>query len=262
MTAHELFQAGKLTDAVKAGLDEVKNGPADRMKRYLLAELLAFSGDLDRADKHLDAIASPENADLLAVLQFRQLLRAEGIRQQVFAEGRVPGFLTAPGEQEKKRLEALLALRRGQPADAVAAIAAADDAREKVPGICDGVPFDDVRDLDDAVGPFLEVITAKGTYYWVPFAHLKLVEFHKPDRPRDVLWRKAKLVARDGLDGDVFVPTLYVNTAKEADDELRVGRATEWRGNDGEPTRGIGHRQLLVGEEAKPLLTISKLTFS
>src|SRR4029079_7339834 len=134
------------------------NHPTDRMKRYLLAELLAFSGDLDRADKHLDAIASPENADLLAVLQFRQLLRAEGIRQQVCAEGRAPGFLTAPGEQEKKRLEALLALRRGQPADAFAAIAAADDAREKVPGICDGVPFDDVRDLDDAVGPFLEVI--------------------------------------------------------------------------------------------------------
>src|SRR4029079_6780725 len=123
-----------------------------------------------------------------------------------------PGFLTAPGEQEKKRLEALLALRRGQPADAVAAIAAADDAREKVPGICDGVPFDDVRDLDDAVGPFLEVITAKGTYYWVPFGHIKSVEFAKPDRPRDVLWRRAKLTARDGLDGDVFVPTLYVNT--------------------------------------------------
>src|SRR5262245_15791959 len=137
MTAHELFQAGKLTDAVKAGLDAVKNAPADRMKRYLLAELLAFSGDLERADKHLDAVASPENADLLAVLQFRQLLRAEGIRQQVFADGRSPGFLTEPGEQEKKRLEALLALRQGKPADAVAALAAADDSRAKVPGTCD-----------------------------------------------------------------------------------------------------------------------------
>jgi type VI secretion system protein ImpE len=261
MTAHELFQAGKLTDAVKAALDGVKNAPADRMKRFLLAEILAFSGDLERADKHLDAIASPENQDLLAVLQFRQLLRAEGIRQQVFAEGRSPGFLNTPGDGEKSRLEALLALRKGNAAEAFTMIIAADDARPKVPGTCDGTPFEDIRDLDDVVGPFLEVITAKGTYYWVPFSHIKTVEFHKPERPRDVLWRKAKLVAKDGLDGDVFVPTLYVNTAKEADDELRVGRATEWRGNDGEPTRGIGHRQLLIGEEAKPLLTISKLTF-
>jgi type VI secretion system protein ImpE len=232
------------------------------LKRFQLAEILAFSGDLERADKHLDAIASPENQDLLAVLQFRQLLRAEGSRQQVFAEGRSPGFLTTPGEDEKKRLEALLALRNRDGAAAAALIAAADDARPKVPGNCDGTDFDDIRDLDDVVGPFLEVITAKGTYYWVPFAHVKSVEFHKPERMRDYLWRKAKLVARDGLDGDVYVPMTYVNTAKETDDELRVGRATEWRGNDGEPTRGIGHRQLLVGEEAKPLLTIGKLTFS
>lgn len=261
MTALELFQAGKLTDAVKAGLDAVKNAPADRAKRFVLAELLAFTGDLERADKHLDAIASPENADLLAVLQFRQLLRAEGIRQQVFTEGRSPQFLTAPGEQEKKRLEALLAIRNRDGAAAVALLSAADDARPKVAGTCDGLAFDDVRDLDDVVGPFLEVITAKGTYYWVPFSHLKAVTFHKPDRPRDVLWRKAKLEAKDGLDGDVFVPTLYVETAKETDDELRVGRATEWRGEEGSPTRGIGHRQLLVGEEAKAVLTIGKLTF-
>ncbi len=261
MTAQELFQAGKLTEAVKAALEAVKNAPADRMKRFALAEILAFSGDLERADKHLDAIASPENQDLLAILQFRQLLRAEGIRQQVFAEGRSPSFLTAPGEDEKKRLEALLALRKGNAAEAFGLLTAADDARAKVPGTCDGTPFEDIRDLDDIVGPFLEVITTKGTYYWVPFTHIQSVEFHKPERPRDILWRKAKLVARDGLDGDVFVPTLYVNTAKEADDELRVGRATEWRGNDGEPTRGIGHRQLLMGEEAKPLLTLSKLAF-
>jgi type VI secretion system protein ImpE len=260
-SANELFQAGQLTPAVQAAVDGVKNAPADRTKRFLLAELLAFAGDLERADKHLDAIASPENADLLAVLQFRQLLRAEGIRQQVFAEGRSPNFLTNPGDQEKARLEALMDLRQGKAAAAANRIATADDARPKVSGTCDGNAFDDIRDLDDVVGPFLEVITAKGTYYWVPFSHLKSVDFHKPDRPRDVLWRKAKLVAKDGLDGDVFVPTLYVNTAKETDDELRVGRATEWRGQDGEPIRGIGHRQLLVGEDAKALLTISKLAF-
>jgi type VI secretion system protein ImpE len=261
MNPLELFRQGQLSAAVQAAIDQVKNAPADRAKRFVLAELLAFTGDYDRADKHLDAASNINAPDMLALLQFRQVLRAEGARQQVFAEGRSPQFLSTPTEDSKARLEALLALRQNDAAGALAKLEAAETARPKVSGTCDGVPFEDARDLDDVLGPTLEVCTAKGTYFWVPFSQVVSLEFTPPERPRDVQWRKAKLVVKDGPDGEVFIPTLYIGTHLESDDALRLGKATEWRGEGQTPIRGIGHRQLMFDESVKPLLNIQSITF-
>ena len=57
MTPGELFQAGKLNDAITAALDTVKKKPTDTDARGQLVELLFFSGDLERADKQLETIA-------------------------------------------------------------------------------------------------------------------------------------------------------------------------------------------------------------
>src|SRR5271168_354881 len=56
-TAGELFHAGQLTAAIEAANAAVRNNPADFTKRLLLAELLVFAGNLQRADVILDAAA-------------------------------------------------------------------------------------------------------------------------------------------------------------------------------------------------------------
>ena len=87
MNASELYQAGKLADAIDAALSEVKKNPTEISRRYLLSELLCFSGDLARADKQLDTIGQQSVDAAVRVSLFRHLIVAETARQQFFLKG-------------------------------------------------------------------------------------------------------------------------------------------------------------------------------
>ena len=56
-TAKQLFQAGQLNEAVRALGAEVRDNPTDAQRRTFLFELLCFSGEYDRAEKHLNVLA-------------------------------------------------------------------------------------------------------------------------------------------------------------------------------------------------------------
>ncbi len=94
MTATEALKAGNLTAAVAAAIEQVRTNPADRGKRYLLAELFCFTGELDRADKQLEVLFQPDAPEVMALTLFRQLIRAELARREVFMAGlwHITGF--------------------------------------------------------------------------------------------------------------------------------------------------------------------------
>ena len=81
-TAGPLFEAGRLADAVAAANAAVRQAPADLAPRVLLAELLLFAGNLERADVVLDAGSAIEPQAAVVIAEFRQLLRAELARRQ------------------------------------------------------------------------------------------------------------------------------------------------------------------------------------
>jgi type VI secretion system protein ImpE len=259
MTATEAYKAGKLTDAVAAAIDQVRAAPTERGKRLFLAELCCFGGDLDRADKQLDVLFTPDAPDVVQLTLFRQLIRGELARREVFTQGRLPEFLAQPTDALKMRLQALILLRENKTAEASELLAKAEEARPVVTGTCDGTAFDDLRDLDDVVAPVLEVITANGNYYWVPFETVELLEFHKPERARDLYWRPAHLIVRDGPDGVVYVPALYFGSHTAPDEAIRLGRGTTWLGGETQPYRGQGLREFLVGDGSKSILEIEKI---
>ncbi len=262
MNARQHYQAGQLKEALTALIAEVKQNPADTGRRGLFCELLCFSGDLERADKQLDTIGAQAPDALLGVSLFRHLIRAEEARRQFHADGRVPEFLDLPSPVLRLHLEASIRLREGQPQEAVALLRQAEEQRVKVSGTCNGTPFADLRDLDDLSAPFFEVLTSTGKYYWIPVERVELIEFRAPERPRDLLWRRAHMVVRGGPDGEVYMPALYSGSHAEADDALRLGRATDWRGAGGEPVRGVGQRIFLVGEETLPIMELNEITFA
>ncbi len=261
-TATELFKAGDLSGAVAAALETVKGAPADGGKRLFLAELFLFAGDLERADRQLDVLFKPDSPDLPAVTLFRQLIRAETARREFFTAGRVPEFLGLPSECVKLHLEASILLREGKTAEAADVLGKADELRPHAKGTADGKAFDDVRDLDDLCAPFLEVLTANGKYYQVPWESVESVEFHAPERARDLFWRPAHMIVTDGPDGVVYVPALYHGSHAAPADALKLGRGTDYQGPDGGPFRGVGQRELLIGEEPTPILGIRELTFT
>src|ERR1700722_5494912 len=112
-TAGALFSAGRLADAVTAANAAVRKAPADLAPRVLLAELLLFAGNLERADVILDAgsVVDPQAAVVIA--EFRQLLRADIARRQQRRDGRLPEFLGEPTATLAAVLQAYIALRSG-----------------------------------------------------------------------------------------------------------------------------------------------------
>src|ERR1700689_1399203 len=124
MGAKELFQSGKLNEAIAALGAEVRDNPTDVRRRTFLFELLCFQGDYDRAEKHLHLLAdaSPD-AQMGAVLYF-SALHAERVRHDLF-------------------------LKKEYPATPV--------SEEPRSGALNGKPFEIFEDADPRIGPRLEL---------------------------------------------------------------------------------------------------------
>ncbi len=252
MNASELLQAGKLQEAIDAQLKAVKAHPADHGKRFFLFELLAFAGDLDRARRQIDAVQLEDPERDTVVLAYRKLLDAEQTRRRLFSEGLQPQFLIAPPEHVKLRLEAVNRLREQRFAEAAEILTKASEATPPLVGMLNNKPFTSLRDCDDLFAGVLEVM-AQGNYFWLPLEQVNTLALNAPKFPRDLLWMPARVEIREGPSGDVFLPTLYPGSYAHADDQVKLGRMTDWKSHEGGPVLGIGLRMFLVDDEAMSL---------
>ena len=261
--AGALFHAGRLQDAVTAANAAVRKAPADLSARVLLAELLLFQGNLDRADVILDAAPDMAPDSVLVIAEFRQLLRAEQARRQLGRDGRLPEFLTSPTAALGSILQAYVGLRAADTKLAADSLLAAEAERPAVSGERDdGTVFDDLRDADDFYAGFFEVLTTTGKYYWIRTEQVESVVFHPPVRPRDLFWRRATMAVRGGPDGDIYVPALYVNDAAGLSDALRLGRETDWLQQSDGIVRGAGQRMFLIGDSAFGIMELGALALA
>lgn len=266
MTASELYQSGKLAAAITAAIDVVKKSPTDTGARFLLAELFCFAGEWERADKQLDALGQQSVDAAVRIVLFRQLIRGETARQQLFSDGRLPEFLFDVTAELRLRLDALVAIRENDLAAAASLLEQAEEARAKVTGTTVGhsgehEPFDDFRDLDDLCGSFLELLTSTGKYYWVPIDRIQKIECHPPQRAMDLIWRRVLMDVAGGPEGEVYLPTIYVGTNETGDDQLQLGRGTTWTEAGNGPIRGLGQKTFLVGSHDVPIMQLGTITF-
>jgi type VI secretion system protein ImpE len=265
-TAGELFRAGNLADAITAANAEVRRKPGDLGSRVLLAELLVFAGNLERADTILDAAVQADPSASIVVAEFRQLLRADLARRQFARVGRVPEFLDEPTAPLRAAVAAQVAVRGGDTSEAVAQAAEAEALRPRVPGSLkrEGgeIAFDDFRDVDDLYAGFFEVLTTTGRYFWVPTERVASILFHPPKRPRDLVWRRATVSVNRGPDGEVYIPAIYDSADPNLLDNYRLGHGTDWTDDHAGPVRGIGQRVFLAGDDAYPIMEIAELSFS
>ena len=260
-TAGVLFQEGRLADAVAAANAAVRQAPAELAPRVLLAELLLFAGNLERADVVLDATAMIDPQAAIVVAEFRQLVRADMARRQQQRDGRLPEFLGEPTEALAATLQASVALRAGDAAGAAALAARAESLRPRVSGTVNGTAFDDFRDADDLHAGFFEVLTTTGKYFWIPTERVESIVFDKPKRARDLYWRRATMSVRQGPDGVVYLPAIYASDDPDLDDELRLGRATDWIERPDAPVSGAGQRMFLAGDKLISVTDITEITF-
>jgi type VI secretion system protein ImpE len=233
MGAKELFQAGRLQEAIQALGAEVRDNPTDSRRRTFLFELLCFAGQFERARKQLNALAKDSVDTETGALLYRSALAAEQVRQDFFEQRRYPA---RPQESGSRPFA----------------------------GILNGKPFHSLEDADPRVGPRLEVFVA-GEYLWVPFEYVGSIEMEAPRQLRDLMWSAAFVTTGPAFKGkelgQVLLPMLSPQSWQHASDEVKLGRATEWQEVDGTPVP-FGQKLLLVDdEEVIPFLEIRELRF-
>jgi type VI secretion system protein ImpE len=259
MTAQDLYKAGRLSEAIEAALSEVKSKPTEVDRRYQLVVLLCYNGELDRADRQLEMLSTQHPESAMGVALLRQLIRAELCRREFHTAGRVPEFTDEPTELIKRHLKASICLREGAAIEAADLLAETEAERPRMVGVCDGQPFEDLRDLDDLLAPVFEVLTSSGKYYWIPIGEVNRLEMAPPQSLSELLWRPVRLTLLNEPPGAVYMPMLYSGSDRDEQEEIRLGRATQWLGGDGTPVRGRGLRMLMIGDQACPILDIEHL---
>jgi type VI secretion system protein ImpE len=227
MDARERFKQGELNEAIAAQNEWLKRHPTDADARFELFVFLCFAGDLERAEKQLDALAIGDERLARGGIVFRNLLASELERRRVF-EGRGQAVVP-PGAPAylAERHEALRLLCAGDAAGAQARFDQAIAHSPSVAGRIDGEPFDGLCDYDDLLGNVIEVF-AGGRYLWLPLEHLRVLELSTPETALDTLWIPARLEDRDGATAQVHVPALYAGSHADPDARIRLGRETAW----------------------------------
>ena len=252
----EALGADDLGSALAAAAAGVKGAPQSAEARMLFAELCVLAGDLDRAETHarLAATAEPKRAAGLGV--FRQHLRGLHARAAWWDDGAVPDLPNGPSELDRHALAVNVALREGDGPAARAALDALEAARGARPGLWDGEPAEDLRDLDDRLPHALEAVTSGGRYLWLGLDRIASVAFEPPRRPLDLALRRARVALHGGSEAEVLVCAVSPNPATDAE---RLGRATGFEELPGGLMATRGQKALLVGEEMRGLLEAGSL---
>lgn len=257
MQAEEELRAGRPEQALALLQDEVRKAPNNPKLRIFLFQLLSVLGRWERALVQLKVAGDLDPLCLSMVQTYREAIRCEVLREQVFAAKRTPMFFGQPDEWMAWSVEALALDAKGMPEQARDMRQRAMDAAPTTSGVVDGKPFEWIADGDCRIGPMLEVII-HGRYYWMPLHRAHAIRIEAPSDLRDVVWMPAWLTLTTGAEVVALIPTRYPGSAVHADDRIRMARLTEWiERPDG--YAGVGQRQLVTHDAEYPLMDIREL---
>lgn len=251
MDAREHLRDGNLEAALKALQGQIRSEPANAKLRVFLFQLLCVNGDWDRALSQLNVAGELDAGTLGMVQVYREAVRNEALREEVFAGRKTPLIF---GEPERWVALLIEALRLTAEGEAAKGQALRDEAFELAPasrGRLNGAPFEWIADADSRLGPTLEAII-NGRYYWVPFSRIADIKVAEPQDLRDLVWTPIEIKWTNGGDAVAFVPTRYPGSEAHADPKVRLARRTEWQELPSGGYVGFGQRLLATdsGEHA------------
>jgi type VI secretion system protein ImpE len=254
------LDAGDLTGAVEAALNLVKTNPTNDAARIFLFELCCFSGEWDRAEKQLDVIGHQHATAMVGSMIYRQNLKAERDRMKLFSDGLKPEFMSPLPPYAEELLSAINRVREGNAAEAREIIDRVENDRPAFRCRVNGEGFSDFRDYNDLTMCVFEVIF-KDNYLWLPFDSVVKIDFSEPKTLRDLYWIQAQVEMTNGSNGEMFFPALYSGTWKSSNDQVRLGRMTDWRDAGDDVFIGEGTKLYWMDGRDKSMLDIRSLEF-
>lgn len=247
-----LVKEGRLEEALAALQAEIRASPSDAKLRTFLFQLLAIEGQWERALTQLNIAGDLDASTLLMVQSYREALKSEVFRAEVFAGRRAPLVLGEPDLWVARLLQALDMTAKGRHAEAQAL---RDEAFAEAPatsGRINGQEFAWIADADPRIGPCLEAIL-DGGYYWIPFARLYEVRTDNPADLRDLVWLPAQFTFANGGQSVGFIPTRYPGS-ETGETPIRLARRTDWLEAGPDTVRGHGQRMLATDQGEYSLL--------
>ncbi len=207
MLADERLREGKLDESLAELQEQVRKNPANAKHRVFLFQLLAVLGDWNRAATQLKVAGELDAGTLAMVQTYREALRCEVLRADIFAGRNTPLVFGKPDKWVALLIEAL---RPSAEDDHAGARSLRDEAFALAPattGSIDGQVFEWIADADQRLGPILEVVV-NGAYYWVPFDRIREIRIEAPADLRDVVWMPAQLIWSNGGGTVGLIPTV------------------------------------------------------
>ncbi len=230
--ASDLLKAGKLAEAIQAVIAFIREHPTDDKARTFLFEMLCFTGEYDRAEKHLDALIENKTETIHGAILYKAAIHAQKTRDSFFAN------------KEHKNSSA--------------------ETAPPVSAEINGKPYASLSDADPRVGARLEVY-AGGSYMWIPFQHIERIETEKPRRLRELLWLPARLVTGPSFQetdlGDVLLPVLTPEATGDESELVKLGRETYFGIDEDGNEIPVGQKLLLADGEEIPLLDVREIVF-
>ncbi|MEZ5428865.1 MAG: type VI secretion system accessory protein TagJ [Pyrinomonadaceae bacterium] len=258
--AKALLDAGDLNGAIEIALHTVKSSPTDITARTFLFELSCFAGNWERAGKQLDVIGQQSVDAMVGAQIYKQNLKAEQDRLLYFSEGVMPECLLTPPKYVEKLLVVSNYIRNDKLSEARQVLDEAENERPAFSGKLNGEEFSDFRDCNDLTSSVFEAIV-KGSYTWLPFEQVQRIKVLETKTLRDFYWMQAEVEMVNGTKGEMFLPSLYVNSWKSEDDQIRLGRLADWRDIGEDIYVGEGLRIFQTQSGYKPLSEIEEIEF-
>jgi type VI secretion system protein ImpE len=270
MSADQLLREGKLAEALEALQQQVRAQPADAKLRVFLFQILAVQGNWERALTQLNVAGEMDASTLAMVQTYREAIRCELLRTEIFAGKRSPLIFGQPDQWLALLTESLRLSATGQHAAAGdlrdQALAAAPTTSGTIVTSQSAKPnaaqqetaFEWLADADSRLGPVLEAIV-NGRYYWIPLHRVKRIVVEPPVDLRDVVWMPAHFVWANGGDNVALLPTRYPGSEQSPDPLVRLARKTDWS----EPSPGVffgqGQRMLAADSGEFSLMDVRQI---
>lgn len=240
----------------------IRKDASDADLRVHLFQLLCVMGNWKRALSQLQVCAQLAAKALPMAQTYREAIKCEVFRAEVFAGKRTPQVMGKPPEWIGHLIEALKH-DAGDRADAAAELRSkALDAAQPAGFMVDKVECEWIADADSRLGPVCEVI-ANGQYYWLPFESCSGISLEKPTDMRDLVWLPAEIMLPNEGRVPALIPTRYVDTEKSTApnaDQLKLASATEWIEKSEGAWFGVGQRLWTTDQNDYPLLDVRLIT--
>jgi type VI secretion system protein ImpE len=261
MLADQTLKEGRVDEALEQLQERVRKDPSNAKYRTFLFQLLAVTGQWERAMTQLKVVGDLDAATLPMVQMYREALHCEALRARVFAGGSSPLVFGDPEPWIAHVIEALRGSAEGRHAEAAEVRDRALEEAPATPGTIDGEPFAWIADADSRLGPLVEAIV-NGRYYWVPFHRIRRIAVEEPSDLRDVVWTPVHFTWANGGEAVGLIPTRYPGSESSDDNLIRLARKTDWPQVADDVYEGRGQRMYATDSGEYPLMDVRSIELS